>query len=81
MREHRLARAAYRLVIRAYPREFRQRFARDLEADFCEMLRTRGAAYTWRRTLGDLVHALPLTASGAASERARRARIGGPITS
>jgi putative ABC transport system permease protein len=80
MRGHGLSRAAYRLLLRAYPREFRERFAGDLEADFHEMRCTRGAAYAWCRTLGDLFHALPLTTAGAAAERARTARIGGPIT-
>jgi hypothetical protein len=37
MREHRFSRAAYRLLLRTYPREFRERFARDLEIDFLEI--------------------------------------------
>jgi putative ABC transport system permease protein len=80
MREHRLSRTAYRLFLRAYPREFRERFAQDLEADFYEMRRTRGAAYAWRRALVDLFYALPLTTSDAIAERGRTARIRGPIT-
>ena len=79
MREHPLSRAAYRLFLRAYPREFRERFARDLEIDFLEMARARGAASAWRRALSDLFRAVPLTASDAAAERARTARIGGPL--
>src|SRR5215208_5309020 len=79
MRGHRFSMAAYRLLVRTYPREFRERFAADLESDFLEMARTRGAAFAWRRALTDLCHAVPLTASDAAAERARTARIGGPI--
>ncbi|HSC28003.1 MAG TPA: ABC transporter permease [Vicinamibacterales bacterium] len=79
MREHGFSRAAYRLLLRLYPRGFRERFARDLEADFLEMARTRGPAFAWRRALADVVRAVPLTASDAAGERARTARIGGPI--
>ncbi len=79
MREHRLSCAAYRLLLRTYPREFRERFARDLEIDFLEMAHARGAAFAWRRALCDFFRAVPLTASDAAAERARTARIGGPI--
>ncbi len=79
MRGHRFSCAAYRLLLRAYPREFRERFARDLQIDFLEMARARGAAFAWRRALSDFFRAVPLTASGAAAERARTARIGGPI--
>ncbi len=79
MRGHRFSRAAYRLLLRTYPRGFRERFARDLEIDFVEMARSRGAAFAWRRALTDVFRAVPLTASDAAAERARTARIGGPI--
>ncbi len=79
MREHRCSRAVYRLLLRTYPREFLERFARDLEIDFADMLRSRGAAFAWRRALRDFSRAVPLTASDAAAERARTARIGGPI--
>ena len=79
MREHRFSRAAYRLLLRTYPREFRERFAGDLETDFAEMTRERGPAYAWQRVLTDLFRAVPLTTSDAAAERARTARIGGPI--
>jgi hypothetical protein len=68
MREHRVSRAAYRLLLRTYPREFRERFARDLEIDFLEMARSRGAAFAWRRALSDVFRAVPLTASDAAAE-------------
>ena len=79
MGEHRWSRAAYRLLLRTYPREFRERFARDLEIDFVDMSRARGAAFAWRRVLSDLCRSVPLTASDAAAERARIARVGGPI--
>jgi hypothetical protein len=45
MREHRFSTAAYRLLLRTYRREFRERFAADLEIDFLEMARTRGTAF------------------------------------
>jgi predicted permease len=79
MREHRFSRAVYRLLLRTYPRELRERFARDLEIDFLEKARSRGAACAWRRALSDLFRAVPLTVSDAAAERARTARIGGLI--
>ena len=54
---HRLlwSRAAYRVLLALYPRAFRARFASDLEADFGELLRTRGALATWRRVVPDRV--------------------------
>src|SRR5919107_6214008 len=79
MPEHRFSRAAYRLLLRTYPRAFRDRFATDLEIDFLEMARTRGRAFAWRRALTDLCRAVPLTASESAAERARTARLCGPI--
>ena len=71
--------AAYRLLVRTYPREFRERFAADLEIDFLEMARTRGRVFAWRRALTNLCRSVPLTASDAAAERARTARIRGPV--
>ena len=79
MSGHRFSIAAYRLLMRAYPREFRERFAADLEADFLEMACTRGTAFAWRRALTDLLRSLPLTATDAAAERARATRVRGPI--
>src|SRR5688572_2134152 len=79
MAGHRLARAAYRCLLRAYPREFRERFADDLQADFVEMIEARGRAHAWRRVVADLVSAVPLTAADAMAERDRTARITGPI--
>ena len=79
MAGHRLSRAAYRCLLRAYPREFRERFADDLQADFVEMIEARGRAHAWRRVVADLVSAVPLTAADAMAERDRTARITGPI--
>ena len=63
--------AAYRVLLGLYPREFRARFASDLEADFGELLRTRGALATWRRVVPDLLRSLPLTHAGARAARKR----------
>ena len=76
---HRLSRTAYRLLLRAYPREFRERFAGDLQADFVEMLEARGRTHAWRRAISDLLSAVPLTAADAMAEHGRIARIAGPI--
>jgi putative ABC transport system permease protein len=65
---------AYRFLLRLYPREFRARFASDLEADFGELLRTRGAFATWRRVVPDLLRSVPLTHAGARAAR-KRARV------
>jgi putative ABC transport system permease protein len=79
LRRYRVSRMLYRLLLRAYPREFRHRFAGDLLADFAEMIDTRGRAHAWRRAASDLVHAVPLTATDALAEHDRVARITGPI--
>jgi predicted permease len=79
MRAARFSRALYRTLLRTYPREFRDRFAADLEADFVEMLETRGSVRAWRSTIGDLFRAVPLTTGDAMAERARTARVSGPI--
>ena len=65
MRGHRFSRAAYRLLLRAYPREFRERFGDDLQADFVEMIDARGRGHAWRRVVSDLFSAVPLTAAAA----------------
>jgi putative ABC transport system permease protein len=65
---------AYRFLLGLYPREFRARFASDLEADFAELLRTRGALATWRRVVPDLLRSVPLTHAGARAAR-KRARV------
>jgi putative ABC transport system permease protein len=74
-----LARGAYRLLVRAYPREFRERFQRDLERDFVELLHRVGVVGAWRRVISDVFRAVPITTSDAMAERARSARIAGPI--
>src|SRR5215217_1648542 len=79
MPSHFISRAAYRLLLRVYPREFRARFADDLQADFTEMLGARGRGHAWRRAISDLCSAVPLTAADAIAERGRMARIAGPI--
>ena len=66
--------AAYRFLLGLYPREFRARFASDLEADFADLLRTRGALATWRRVVPDLLRSVPLTHAGARAAR-KRARV------
>ena len=75
----RFSRVAYRLLLRTYPRDFRERFAADLEADFAELLATRGRLHAWRRALSDIRRAVPLTTADAMAERARLARLAGPI--
>ena len=67
MRRHWWSRAAYRLLLRTYPRAFRERVGRDLENDFLQMIRTRGAGHAWRRVASDLRgarHAAPPPTAG-----------------
>lgn len=73
-----LSRARYRLLLRSYPREFRERFAADLESDFRQMVEADGVLRAWRRVLSDLPRALPLVNRTAMAERARTARVAGP---
>jgi predicted permease len=68
-RRFRWSRAAYRFLLGLYPRGFRDRFATDLEADFADLLRTRGAVATWRRVVPDLFRSVPLTHAGARAAR------------
>src|SRR6267378_3600453 len=65
---------AYHFLLGLYPREFRARFASDLEADFGDLLRTRGALATWRRVVPDLLRSVPLTHAGARAAR-KQARV------
>jgi putative ABC transport system permease protein len=67
---------AYRQLLRAYPEEFRARFAADLEADFAAMLAARGAPATWGRVAMDLCRSLPATRAHAREIR-RRQRLTG----
>ena len=46
--------AIYRILLCMYPREFRARFASDLEADFADLLQARGTMATWLRVVPDL---------------------------
>jgi putative ABC transport system permease protein len=68
----RCSREIYRLLLRLYPREFRDRFASDLEADFDDLLHARGAMATWRRMAPDLLRSLPLTHARARADRTHR---------
>ena len=61
-----------RLLLRTYPREFRERFGADLEADFEQLLHTRGRAAAWRFALSDLRRAIPMTHTDDQRARQRR---------
>ena len=61
-----------RLLLRTYPREFRDRFGADLEADFEQLLRARGRAAAWRYALSDLRRAIPMTHTDDQRARQRR---------
>ena len=67
------SRAIYRTLLRLYPREFRARFASDLEADFADLLQARGTMATWLRVVPDLYRSVPVThaRARAASKRVR----------
>jgi predicted permease len=47
------SRALYRLLLRGYPRAFRQRFGPDMQQDFAEILERRGLLHAWRLVLSD----------------------------
>jgi putative ABC transport system permease protein len=57
---HRFSRIVYRWLLRGYPRRFRQRFQRDMEADFVVMAERMGLLRAWRRILADAMRAVPL---------------------
>ena len=61
-----------RAMLRLYPREFRERFAPDLEADFDEILAARGRRAAWRYALADLRRAIPMIHSDDQRARQRR---------
>ena len=61
-----------RLLLRTYPREFRERFGADLEHDFSELMSTRGAAAAWKYALSDMRRAVPMTHSDDQRARQRR---------
>jgi predicted permease len=60
------------LLLRTYPREFRERFGADLEGDFAELLRTRGHRAAWKYALADLRRAIPMTHTDDQRARQRR---------
>ena len=49
--------------LRAYPRAFRERFGADLEADFAELLASRGRRAAWANPRPDPRRAIPMTVS------------------
>ena len=61
-----------RLLLRTYPREFRERFGADLEGDFSELMATRGPAAAWKYALSDMRRAVPMTHSDDQRSRQRR---------
>ena len=69
---HRLSIRLLRLLLRTYPREFRERFGADLESDFAELLAVRGHRVAWRFALADLRRAIPMTHSDDRRARQRQ---------
>src|SRR5215213_5676200 len=67
-----ISRRLMRLLLRTYPPEFRERFGADLEADFEQLLRTRGRAAAWQYALSDLRRAIPMTHTDDQRARQRR---------
>jgi predicted permease len=61
-----------RLLLRTYPREFRERFGADLEGDFEQILTARGRRAAWTFALSDLRRAVPMIHTD--DQRARRRR-------
>jgi putative ABC transport system permease protein len=68
---HRWSRRLYRVLLACYPRDFRSRFAGDLERDFAELLARRGRRAAWGCVLIDLLRSIPLTHRHAGAERRR----------
>jgi putative ABC transport system permease protein len=62
----------YRLLLRIYPHEFRDRFGDDLERDFADLIAARGALAAWRSVLADLVRSVPSTYNHVGPSRRRR---------
>jgi putative ABC transport system permease protein len=69
---HRWSRALYRLLLRAYPREFRCHFRADLEADFAQLLAARGRYAAWRRVICDWMASVQSTRADARAKRRQR---------
>jgi predicted permease len=67
-----LATRLLRVLLRLYPREFRDRFASDLEADFDDILAARGWRGVVRYALADLRRAIPMAHSDDQRARQRR---------
>jgi len=61
-----------RLLMRTYPKEFRERFGDDLARDFEQLLMARGHREAWRFALADLRRAVPMTHSDDQRARQRR---------
>jgi putative ABC transport system permease protein len=59
-----------RLLVRIYPREFRERFGSDLEHDFAQIIARRGAFAAWKYALSDVRRAMPMTHTD--NQRARQ---------
>jgi hypothetical protein len=53
------ANAAYRALIRLYPRDFRDRYRDDLVQNFADLVDDRGASAAWARTAIDLSVTVP----------------------
>jgi predicted permease len=62
----------FRLLLRVYPGEFRERFAADLQSDFAQLLASRGWRAAWGFAIADLARAIPLTHSHDQRTRQRR---------
>jgi predicted permease len=61
-----------RLLLRTYPREFRERFGADLQSDFEQILITRGRRAAWQFAWSDLRRAIPMTHTDDQRARQRR---------
>jgi hypothetical protein len=51
--------SVYRVLVRLYPRRFREHYADDLILHFEDLVRGYGAGYAWRRTAVDLLVTVP----------------------
>ena len=69
MHRRSLSQVIYRTLLCTYPHEFRARFASDLEADFADLLQSRGTMATWLRVLPDLCRSVPVTHARARAAR------------
>jgi predicted permease len=71
LRSPRWSEPLYRVLLRAYPREFRARFASDMAEDFAAMLRDWGRWRAWRLSAVDLAQSMPHAHADARRRRAR----------